>query len=154
MLRLATWKGRLPSTWRRDFDLVLAPEAAEVVNTLGLRDIWTVPSRDLSHGRRQALELAMVLALEPRVLILDEPTAGLSVAERALIGDLLVRLVAKGRLAVVLIEHDFEFVKRISSRIVVLVGGKLLADGTVEEISDSKLVREAYLGRSARGPNT
>ena len=153
-LRLATWKGRLPSTWRRDSDLVLAPEAAEVVNTLGLRDIWTVPSRDLSHGRRQALELAMVLALEPRVLILDEPTAGLSVAERALIGDLLVRLVAKGRLAVVLIEHDFEFVKRISSRIVVLVGGKLLADGTVEEISDSKLVREAYLGRSARGPNT
>ena len=124
------------------------------MNALGLRDIWTLPSRDLSHGQRQALELAMVLALEPRVLILDEPTAGLSVVERALIGDLLVRLVAKGRLAVVLIEHDFEFVKRISSRIVVLVGGKLLADGTVAEISDSKLVREAYLGRSARGPNT
>jgi branched-chain amino acid transport system permease protein len=88
------------------------------------------------------------------VLILDEPTAGLSAAERALIGDLLIRLVANEQLAVVLIEHDFEFVKRISSRIVVLVGGKLLADGTVAEISDSKLVREAYLGRSARGPST
>jgi len=151
-LKLAGWKGRAPPLWRRDPHLALPPEAAEVVNALGLKAVWNVPARDISHGQRQALELAMVLALEPKVLVLDEPTAGLSTAERALIGDLLVRLVAAGRLAVVLIEHDFEFVKRISSRIVVLVGGKLLADGTVETISNSKLVREAYLGRAAGDP--
>ena len=151
-LKLAGWKGRVPPLWRRDPHLVLPPEAAVVVNALGLKAVWNVPARDISHGQRQALELAMVLALEPKVLVLDEPTAGLSTAERALIGDLLVRLVAAGRLAVVLIEHDFEFVKRISSRIVVLVGGKLLADGTVETISNSKLVREAYLGRAAEDP--
>ena len=150
-LKLATWKGGLPSLWRRDPALVLSPEAAEVVAALGLRTVWHVPARDISHGQRQALELAMVLALEPRVLILDEPTAGLSTAERALVGDLLLRLIAGGRLAVVLIEHDFDFVKRISSRIVVLVGGKMLADGTVAEISESKLVREAYLGHLPAG---
>jgi branched-chain amino acid transport system permease protein len=150
-LKLATWKGRLPRLWGRDPRLFLPLEAAEVVNALGLKAVWNVPARDISHGQRQALELAMVLALQPKALILDEPTAGLSSAERTLIGDLLVRLVAAGRLAVILIEHDFEFVKRISSRIVVLVNGRLLADGTVEEISDSKLVREAYLGRPASG---
>ena len=150
-LNIASWRGAARSFWRRDPTLTLPPETAEVVNTLGLRAAWNVRARDISHGQRQALELAMVLALQPKVLVLDEPTAGLSTAERALVGDLLVRLVATGRLAVVLIEHDFEFVKRISSRIVVLVGGKLLADGGVEEISNSKLVREAYLGRPAEG---
>ena len=150
-LKLASWKGGVPSLWRHDPHFVLAPEAAEVVNALGLKAVWDVPAHDISHGQRQALELAMVLALEPKVLVLDEPTAGLSTAERALIGDLLVHLVAAGRLAVVLIEHDFEFVKRISSRIVVLVGGRLLADGSVAEISNSKLVREAYLGVPAQG---
>jgi branched-chain amino acid transport system permease protein len=148
-LKLASWKGGAPALWRRDPLLALAPEAAEVVEALGLQAVWNMPARDISHGQRQALELAMVLALEPRVLVLDEPTAGLSKAERALIGDLLVKLVATGRLAVVLIEHDFEFVKRISSRIVVLVGGKLVADGSVEAIASSQLVREAYLGTSA-----
>ena len=105
-----------------------------------------MPAKDLSHGQRQALELAMVLALEPKVLLLDEPTAGLSIAERGLVGDLLVKLADTGQLAIVLIEHDFEFVKRISSRIVVMVSGQLVADGSVAEISESKLVREAYLG--------
>jgi branched-chain amino acid transport system permease protein len=148
-LKLATWKGDLPSIWNRSTEFTLPPGAADVVDVLGLKAVWNTPARDISHGQRQALELAMVLALEPQVLLLDEPTAGLSASERALVGDLLVRLVASRRLAVVLIEHDFEFVKRISSRIVVLVSGKLLADGGVDEISGSELVREAYLGRAA-----
>jgi branched-chain amino acid transport system permease protein len=148
-LKLAVWRGQLPGVWRRDSQLVLPPGAAEVVNALGLRAVWDRPARDISHGQRQALELAMVLALQPKVLLLDEPTAGLSTAERGLVGDLLLRLANTGQLAIVLIEHDFEFVKRISSRIVVLVGGKLVADGGVAEISESKLVREAYLGTPA-----
>jgi branched-chain amino acid transport system permease protein len=148
-LKLAVWRGQLPGVWRRDSRLVLPPGAAEVVNALGLRAVWDLPAKDISHGQRQALELAMVLALQPKVLLLDEPTAGLSTAERGLVGDLLLRLADTGQLAIVLIEHDFEFVKRISSRIVVLVGGKLVADGGVAEISESKLVREAYLGTPA-----
>jgi branched-chain amino acid transport system permease protein len=148
-LKLAVWRGQLPGVWRRDSRLVLPPGAAEVVNALGLKAVWDLPAKDISHGQRQALELAMVLALQPKILLLDEPTAGLSTAERGLVGDLLLRLANTGQLAIVLIEHDFEFVKRISSRIVVLVGGKLVADGGVAEISESKLVREAYLGTPA-----
>jgi branched-chain amino acid transport system permease protein len=130
---------------------LLPPESTEVVNALKLREVWNDPAHDISHGQRQALELAMVLALEPSVLLLDEPTAGLTTAERTVVGDVLRKLVDAGRLAIVLIEHDFEFVKRISSRIVVLVGGKLLADGSVSEIANSELVRNAYLGRDKTG---
>jgi branched-chain amino acid transport system permease protein len=147
-LKIATWKGKLPSIWRRTQGMSLSPGAAEVVKALGLVSVWNVPARDISHGQRQALELAMVLALEPSAVILDEPTAGLTTQERAMVGDVLTRLVETGQLAVILIEHDFEFVKRISSRIVVLVAGKLLADGTVHEIANSEIVRDAYLGRS------
>jgi branched-chain amino acid transport system permease protein len=147
-LRLASWKGRLPSIWRRQPTVRLPAPAVDVVQGLGLSDVWYLPARDISHGQRQALELAMVLALEPSVLVLDEPTAGLTSAERGAVGRLLSQLVSTGRLAIVLIEHDFDFVKEISTRIVVLHEGKVLADGTVEDVADSKLVKDIYLGRS------
>lgn len=147
-LKIATWKGKIPSIWNRTGGLTLPPSAAEVVKALGLTSVWNVPAQDVSHGQRQALELAMVLALEPSIIILDEPTAGLTAQERTMVGDVLTRLVSTGKLAVILIEHDFEFVKRISSRIVVLVGGHLIADGTVQDIASSAEVRDAYLGRS------
>jgi branched-chain amino acid transport system permease protein len=126
----------------------LPHESIEVVEKLGLLEVWNVPARDISHGQRQALELAMVLALQPSILVLDEPTAGLTFAERVAVGRLLKRLVSAGRLAVLLIEHDFEFVKEISTRIIVLHEGRVLADGTVAEIADSKTVKEVYLGRA------
>lgn len=147
-LQVASWRGRTPSLTKRDADLVLPAGAASVVERLGLAQVWGQPAKDISHGQRQALELAMVLALEPSVLILDEPTAGLSTAERERVGEVLLELVASRRLAILLIEHDFEFVKRISSRIVVLVGGKLVADGTVAEVANSEIVRRAYLGKA------
>jgi branched-chain amino acid transport system permease protein len=147
-LKIAAWKGRLPSVWRQRPSVALPAEAIEVVERLGLDRVWDRLAHDISHGQRQALELAMVLALEPAVLMLDEPTSGLTAAERAAVGALLTRLVAGGRLAIVLIEHDFAFVKQISSRIVVLHEGRILADGTVAEVADSPLVREVYLGRS------
>jgi branched-chain amino acid transport system permease protein len=147
-LRLASWKGRLPSVLRREPTVRLPRAAVDVVQGLGLSDVWHLPARDISHGQRQALELAMVLALEPSVLVLDEPTAGLTSAERGAVGRLLSQLVATGRLAIVLIEHDFDFVKQISTRIVVLHEGKVLADGTVKDVADSKVVKDIYLGRS------
>jgi branched-chain amino acid transport system permease protein len=147
-LRIAGWKGRIPSLWRRSSEMRLPPEVVEVVATLGLREVWNVPARNISHGRRQALELAMVLLLEPNILVLDEPTAGLTHAERAAVGRLLVQLVSTGRLAVLLIEHDFDFVKQISTRIVVLHEGRVLADGTVTEVAESRIVKDVYLGRT------
>ena len=147
-LKIASWKGRLPSIWRQRPTVALPAETIEVIRRLGLDAVWDVPAHEISHGQRQALELAMVLALEPSLLMLDEPTAGLTAAERAAVGGLLTRLVAGGRLAIVLIEHDFAFVKQISTRIVVLHEGRVLADGTIGEVADSPLVREVYLGRS------
>jgi branched-chain amino acid transport system permease protein len=147
-LRIASWKGGMPSMWRRQPTVLLPTAAAEVVERLGLSDIWDRPAHDISHGQRQALELAMVVALEPRLLVLDEPTTGLTAAERAAVRHLLTQLAASGRLAILLIEHDFDFVKEISTRIVVLHEGRILADGTVAEVADSKLLKDVYLGRS------
>jgi branched-chain amino acid transport system permease protein len=146
-LRIASWKGSLPSLWGREITVRLPTQAVEVIEGLGLREVWNVPARDISHGQRQGLELAMVLALEPRIIVLDEPTAGLTSTERAAVGRLLRGLVSTGKLAVLLIEHDFEFVKEISTRIVVLHEGRILADGTVSEVAESKVVKDVYLGR-------
>ena len=88
----------------------------------------------------------MVLALEPTLLLLDEPTAGLTAAERARIGTLLVDLAARHRLCIVLVEHDLEFVRRISSRVVVLHQGRIVLDGAVEEAVTSEVVRTIYAG--------
>jgi branched-chain amino acid transport system permease protein len=128
--------------------VTLPAAAADAVEALGLREVWNMRAYEISHGQRQALELAMVLALEPRLLVLDEPTAGLTSAERAAVGSVLTQLVSTGRLAVLLIEHDFDFVKKISSRIVVLHEGRVLADGTVSEVANSKVVKDIYIGRS------
>jgi branched-chain amino acid transport system permease protein len=87
-----------------------------------------------------------VLALEPQIILLDEPTAGLTKAERARIGRVLVDLVAQCRLAVVLVEHDLDFVREISSRVVVLHQGKIVLDGTVADVVGSQIVRNIYLG--------
>jgi branched-chain amino acid transport system permease protein len=147
-LRIASWAGRIPSLWGQEPVVRLPTHAAKVVETLGLREVWNLPARDISHGQRQALELAMVLSLEPSILVLDEPTAGLTTAERSAVGRLLTQLVSTGRLAVLLIEHDFSFVKEISTRIVVLHEGRILADGSVAEVADSRIVKDVYLGRS------
>ena len=86
------------------------------------------------------------MATEPTVLLLDEPTAGLTKTERILIGEILVDLSERDGLCILLIEHDLDFVGEISSRIVVLHQGKLLLDGTVDEVVSSDLVRAIYSG--------
>ncbi|MEL6063907.1 MULTISPECIES: ABC transporter permease subunit [unclassified Methylobacterium] len=123
------------------------PQAAlDVLRMTGLDRLLTQPTRLLSHGQKQALELAMVVALEPRLILLDEPTAGLTKAERTTIGAVLKALTAEGRIAAVLVEHDLDFVREISSRIVVLHQGRLVLDGTVEAVVGSELVRTIYAG--------
>ena len=88
----------------------------------------------------------MVLALEPSVLLLDEPTAGLTKPERTLIGQILVDLAQNHELCIVLVEHDLDFVREISSRVIVLHQGRIVLDGTVAEVVDSELVRTIYSG--------
>ena len=150
-MRVARTRLERPSLWRRDHALALPTAALEVMRATGLDRQLHVASRDLSHGMKQALELAMVLALEPSVLLLDEPTAGLTKAERTLIGRILLDLTHSHTLCVLLVEHDLDFVQEISTRIIVLHQGQIVLDGSVEEVVNSDLVREVYAGASAPG---
>lgn len=126
--------------------LALPPAAHEVVEQFGLAERLGEEARLLSHGLKQALELAMVLALEPQIVLLDEPTAGLTRAERARFGAILNKLATEARLCVLLVEHDLDFVRQISSRIIVLHQGRIALDGPVAEVVEAPLVREIYTG--------
>jgi branched-chain amino acid transport system permease protein len=146
-LFVASQAGRAPSVWRRTTEVKVPEFVATLAGYTELDQTLDVRVADLSHGKRQALELCMAMALHPRLLFLDEPTAGLTHDERNEVGQLLRELVGRG-LGVVLIEHDLEFVRRITDRVAVLHRGEVLAEGGVDEIADSPLVREIYLGAS------
>jgi branched-chain amino acid transport system permease protein len=145
-LRIARGRLQRPSLWTRAATLDLPEGALRVMQATGLDAQLGIEVRHLSHGQKQALELAMVLALEPSVLLLDEPTAGLTRPERQLIGTVLVDLADKQRLCIVLVEHDLDFVREISSRVVVLHQGRIVLDGTVAQVVESELVRTIYSG--------
>jgi branched-chain amino acid transport system permease protein len=144
-LRVARMRTEPPSALLPDTAIHLPEAAMAVLRETGLDGIGDRPVRLLSHGQKQGLELAMVLALEPRLVLLDEPTAGLTVEERRAIGARLVALAQSG-VAVILVEHDLDFVRAIASRVVVLHQGALLLDGSVAEVVASDLVREVYAG--------
>ena len=145
-LRIARTRIDTPSFWRRSAHLSLPPYVLEVLHATELDQKLEVLAGNLSHGEKQALELAMVLALEPRVVLLDEPTAGLSMSERSLIGKILVDLTSRFGLCLLLVEHDLDFVREISTRIVVLHQGRLVLEGTVAEVVDSELIKTIYSG--------
>jgi branched-chain amino acid transport system permease protein len=148
-LRVARTHRAQPALTSTSAMLELPIAAMSVVERSGLGDRLGEEARNLSHGLKQALELAMVLALEPEVLLLDEPTAGLTRAERQGFADILTALVSHDRLCILLIEHDLDFVREISSRIIVLHQGRIALDGSVDDVVGSALVREIYTGKPA-----
>ncbi len=104
------------------------------------------PARDLSHGQRQWLEISMLMVSGARLLLVDEPAAGLTDHETALTADLLLEL--KGEHTLIVIEHDMEFVRRLGGTVTVLCEGKVLAEGSLDQVSADERVRTAYLGRA------
>jgi branched-chain amino acid transport system ATP-binding protein len=126
----------------RDRELERAARA--LLADIGLGDRAAVVAGALAHGERRQLELAMALASAPRLLLLDEPMAGVGHDEAARMIELLLR-VRRAR-AMLLIEHDMDAVFKIADRITVLVGGRAIASGPPEAIRDDPAVREAYLG--------
>lgn len=145
-LRIASTIIERPSLFRRSKLLALPPYAIEVVRTTGLDRKLSAVARDLSHGEQQALELAMVLALEPKIVLLDEPTAGLTKTERTQIGNVLATLAHQYQLCCLLVEHDLDFVAEIATRIVVLHQGRIVMDGSFDEVVNSELVKTIYAG--------
>jgi len=148
-LRVARTRRARPSLISTSAVLELPAAAISVVERSGLADRLGEEARKLSHGLKQALELAMVLSLEPDVLLLDEPTAGLTRAERRDFADILTSLASQARLCILLVEHDLDFVREISSRIIVLHQGRIALDGSVNEVANSALVREIYTGQQS-----
>jgi urea transport system ATP-binding protein len=129
--------------WRpRPADMTRVRELAEEV---GLADHLHRKSGELSHGQKQWLEIAMLLAQEPRLLLVDEPAAGMTPAEREQTTTLLVNL-AKTR-AVVVVEHDMEFIRRLNCRVTVLHEGSVLAEGSLDHVTRDPQVIAVYLGR-------
>ena len=123
---------------------VLATEAQALLGVFGLSEHAGLPTGQLAYGEQRLVEMALALALKPRVLLLDEPMAGVPKADGARLLAALDALPAE--LAVLIIEHDMDLVFRFAKRIVVLASGAILADGTPDEIRRDPAVRSAYLG--------
>jgi branched-chain amino acid transport system ATP-binding protein len=118
----------------------------EVLESVGLADLAHQQSGILAHGNQKRLDIAVALALEPKLLLLDEPTAGMSPEERWQTVGLIKELWERLGITMVFIEHDMDIVFGISQKVRVLCYGSLLAEGTPEEISKNEQVIEAYLG--------
>ena len=137
---------------RRPLDLLFNREAPDTENRvravsddIGLTDALDQLSGALSHGQKQWLEIGMLLAQDPHLLLVDEPAAGMSETEREQTTDILVRA-AKTR-AVVVVEHDTEFVRRLNCRVTVLDQGSVLAEGSLDHVTKNQDVIDVYLGR-------
>jgi len=128
---------------RRPAEGVVA--ALETVELAGLAER---PASVLSHGQRQWLELAMLLVQQPRILLLDEPVAGMTKEERSRTGELLGQI-ARER-TVLVVEHDMDFMRRFASIVTVMHEGKILCEGPLAEVQANPMVQEVYLGRSDR----
>ena len=123
----------------------LLVRAEDVAQQVGLRANMTARAGTLSHGQKQWLEIGVLLAQEPRLLLVDEPAAGMTAAERERTTAMLVEA-AKTR-AVVVIEHDMEFVRRLNCRVTVLHEGRALAEGSLDHVCADPRVIDVYLGR-------
>jgi branched-chain amino acid transport system ATP-binding protein len=125
-------------------------EAYAILASLNLERHAHRLTRELAYGQQRLLEIALALATRPRVLLLDEPAAGVPKDESAELFAAIAGL--SGHLTVLFIEHDMDVVFRFASRILVMVGGRILVEGTPDEIARDERVREVYLGKAQRAP--
>ncbi|MFA8442765.1 urea ABC transporter ATP-binding protein UrtD [Yoonia sp.] len=117
-----------------------------VAAQIGLSDSLTRVAGELSHGQKQWLEIGMLLAQEPRLMLVDEPAAGMTPEERQKTTDILKE--AAKTCAVVVVEHDMEFVRRLNCKVTVLHEGSVLAEGNLDHVTSNQTVIDVYLGRA------
>jgi urea transport system ATP-binding protein len=142
-----SFRRRLPMLLRQRHGVSAA--VAATLESIGLTDLANRPAGVLSHGQKQWLEIGMLLVQKPSLLLLDELVAGMSPSERQATGELLQQLSHDHTLVVV--EHDMAFLRRFATAVTVLHEGRLLSEGSVEEVQSDPRVREVYLGRSRDG---
>ena len=115
-----------------------------IAEEIGLADTLNTEAGVLSHGQKQWLEIGMLLMQDPELLMLDEPIAGMSVREREITAELLKKI--SNNRSVIVIEHDMEFVKKIAQKVTVMHQGKILAEGSMDDVQNNPQVIEVYLG--------
>jgi branched-chain amino acid transport system ATP-binding protein len=130
--------------WMKRRDLIERADA--ILETVALSSRRDVAATVLSHGDQRKLEVALMMALEPKVFMFDEPTAGMSVDEVPVVLDLIAKLKQDASKIILLVEHKMDVVRSLADRIIVLHNGQLVADGKPEEVIASPIVQEAYLG--------
>jgi ABC-type branched-subunit amino acid transport system ATPase component len=136
--------------WRRlSTQTEAIDEAFEILTRLRLADVATQPTRTLAYGQQRLLEIALALATRPKVLLLDEPAAGVPKDESAMLFSVIAGLPED--ISVLFIEHDMNIVFRFATRIIVLVGGGVLVEDTTANIRTDARVRDVYLGHGAHG---
>lgn len=140
---------RLRPWMSRHSDAVVSTRVTDLSDMGGLSDKEDFPVGELSHGDQRATEIMMALALNPRLLLLDEPTAGMGDRETYDATRLIRQLHKDKKLTIVLIEHDMRVVFHLADRIMVLAEGTMLAEGTPQEIAANEAVQAAYLGEAA-----
>jgi len=130
--------------WMRRRDLIA--RADEILDQVALGARRNVAATVLSHGDQRKLEVALMMALQPKVFMFDEPTAGMSVDEVPVVLDLIAKLKQDSSKIILLVEHKMDVVRSLADRIIVLHNGQLVADGKPAEVIASPIVQEAYLG--------
>ncbi|HTY65840.1 MAG TPA: ABC transporter ATP-binding protein [Alphaproteobacteria bacterium] len=140
---------RLKTRLSGDAEGEIKARVTDLLDMSGLIEKADRPVGELSHGDQRATEIMMALALKPRLLLLDEPTAGMGDQETYDITQLIRKLHKDQKLSIVLIEHDMRVVFHLADRIMVLAEGTMLAEGTPQEIARNEAVQEAYLGKAA-----
>ena len=130
-----------------DSHAALTTEAMAVLERVRLDTLRDQPVNALSHGNQRKLEVAMLIALDPRVYMFDEPTAGMSVDEAPVVLDLIAELKAERDRTILLVEHKMDVIRTLADRIIVLHNGALVADGEPGEVMASDVVQEAYMGK-------
>jgi branched-chain amino acid transport system ATP-binding protein len=125
-------------------------EAVELLSQLDLEGERHSEASELSHGDRKRLELAITLAGRPRILMLDEPTAGMSPNDRAGVVELIRRIREENQLTIIMTEHDMSVIFGLADRIMVMNQGRRLVIGDIDEVRNSPVVRDVYLGKESQ----
>jgi len=147
-LRLSFFSAKRPSIFTSNSSFGEGREKiAELIDLLGLPEKEEERAENLSHGERQWLEIGMVLASKPKLMLLDEPTAGMTAVETSSTAQLIRKISQETGISVVVIEHDINFVKELATRVTVMYKGSIFREGSYTEVQSDEEVRNIYLGR-------
>ncbi len=148
LLSLAAEAGKGTGFWQPLYRRQWIGEGLETLDRFGLKAYAHRPVSELPEGGRKLLDIALSFALKPKLLLMDEPTSGVSIEDKFQVMDTLMKVVAETRLTTIFVEHDMEVVQRYGRRVLAFNDGKVIADGTPEAVLADPEVRKAVLGRA------